>query len=132
MVVIIGKKIFNGMRTNKPAFFVERDSQRAVARSDLNGRKAVFIFVADKGDKLSAVTAMPVLGKNCQIFYLENSAPCVADDDLALHSVIVQNEHSTVFEIAFNHFALFVGDKQKIEIIFFIFGFVNFTLHLFL
>ena len=108
VVIVIHKKVFHDMRANKSAFFVKRNCQGAISRSDLNKRVLSFIFRCQKINQRFSIS-FPLKFRDCSnILDFKNTVSLVSNNALAFHAVISQHIHRASFNVSFHHVFLFV------------------------
>ena len=109
------------MVTGKAAFFVEGNSERAVAGADLQYMVSAFVFSKKIFNKLFGIAFALRFRCSGYVFYFQDAVAFVCNHAFRLDAVIVKYIHGAFVQIAVNHAFLFIGQEQQGKILFFIF-----------
>ena len=114
MLVVIGKEVRNAVRERKAALFVERERQRAFARSDLQDLKAPCVLAVQKLDDGAPVSPALILRPHGQVLDFEHAVALVRDDTFGAHEpVLFEHPHRAALKVAIEHPLVLVGEQQQ-------------------
>lgn len=117
MLVVIGKEVRNAVRERKAALFVERERQRAFARSDRQDLKAPCVLAVQKLDDGAPVSLALILRPHGQVLDFEHAVALVRDDAFGAHEpVLFEHPDRAALDGPIEHPPIFVGEQQQVQV----------------